>query len=163
MLQPANSKILGEGAIIGLVLGGVGLLFKNCMEKTSIDNKDLFFINRNDDIAQPFLKLKHYISINGEEHINAMNSLQHQLNIIAGCDELTDSPLPYPIHLIYTINAIANSVKIMFDKIIISKFRIPTLGIEICTCIEELTLVIENIKHNILQETNLRIMNNEFS
>ena len=162
IMQPGNSKLLGEGAMVGLALGGIGLLFNNCMEKTTIDTEDSYFINRNDDIAQPFLKLKHFLSINGSDHMDSMSSLQHKLNIIAGCDELTDHPDPYPLHLTYTVNEISNSIKLMLDKIIHAKFRIPTLGIEICTCIEELTQVIENIKHNVLQETNLRVMNNEF-
>lgn len=158
--ETGNMKIIGEGAVSGLLIGGIGALFAASMDKENLTTNGTFFLNRNDDLAQPLQKLRQLLIINNnyEQH-SRLEVITRKLNIIAGCDELTDDPHPYPIHLTYTVNDIAHSVTTMLNEIVTQKFKIPSLGIEICTCIEEIIEVIANIKHNVQQETNIRITN----
>ena len=158
MIQALTSSagILKDGAIFGAIMGGIGIMFTSSMEREN-HMQQFFFLDRNDDIAQPLARLEHLLKIQGETGFIPV--LSKQLNVIAGCDELTDDPAPFPLHLTYTINALAHHLNHTLKQVVDQRFLIPALGLEVCECVEQLTEAVENIKFNVLQETNLRVMN----
>ena len=118
--------------------------------------QQFFFLDRNDDLAQPLARLDHLLKIQGG--LAYIPILSRQLNILAGCDELTDNPAPLPLHLTYTVNALAHQLTNILKKVVQEPFLIHALGLEVSECVEQLTEAVENIKFNVLQEMSLRVM-----
>lgn len=163
IMAPMNMQKLGQGALSGVFLGSIGFLLSNCMDKSAIDDEDqvFFFLNRNDDILQPLMVLTEMLRINGnttDEEV--MPTLREKLNTMAGFDELADDKTEaLPLHINYTVNELSHRITFLLNRIINQKFVIPSLGLDICTKIEEIIEALDNIQHNVLQESNLRIMN----
>lgn len=165
MLQAfvSNAPMLRDGAVLGAVLGGIGILFSGSMEKEN-RIKEFFFLDRNDDLAQPLFKLKSLLSIeNNPWMLTLLPKLSKYLDVIAGCDEMTDNPSPFPLHLTYTVNEISCHIGQLLKKVIDQKFPIPALGLEVCECADQITEAVENIKFNVIQETSLRVMTIDFN
>lgn len=161
MLQTlvANGAVLRDGAIFGAVLGAVSLLFSGSMQRENRIH-DFFFLDRNDDLAQPLTKLRTLLGIHNDPVMLAhLTSLSKLLDTLAGCDELTESTAPFPLHLTYTVNEIACHIGLFLKTILDQQFPIPALGLEICECVDHINEVVENIKFNVIQETSLRVMN----
>jgi len=162
-----NAQTILHGAVSGLCMGVTGLVLTMSMTKQPISKSQtgMFFINRNEDIAEPLGMLAEMLVINGRTTDQAvMDLLILKLNTLAGYDELVESPSAYPLFLNYSVNELIHSITQLMNVFIQQPFAIPSLGLDICTQVERIMEVVDNIKTNVLHETNLRVMNSiEFS
>jgi hypothetical protein len=154
MVAIEHLKTLAEGLAAGAVVGVVGYALNRC----AMDGDQMAgrcFLNGHADMSAHFGRLKELLRVDGR---GAPVELERVLDTICGYDVITDLPDEYPLHLTYTTAHAAHAAKVLIIEIIKGPFQIPSIGAEVCKCAEEIGRIVDDIKYNVVQETNLRVM-----